>query len=42
MEVIEVTKNKKQFLPLLLLADEEEAMVDRYLEKGTMYLYHAE
>ena len=40
MEVIEVTKNKKQFLPLLLLADEQEDMIDRYLENGAMYLLY--
>ena len=28
---------KKQFISLLLVADEQESMVDRYLEKGTMY-----
>ncbi|MGM9540562.1 GNAT family N-acetyltransferase [Anaerovibrio sp.] len=33
-----VTENKKQYLSLLLLADEQESMVDRYLEKGTMYV----
>ena len=38
MKLLEVKENKKAFLDLLLLADEEEAMVDRYLEKGTMYL----
>ena len=38
MELLEVKENKKAFLDLLLLADEEEHMVDRYLEKGTMYL----
>mgnify|MGYP000727239036 FL=1 len=31
-------KNKKQFISLLLLADEQESMVDRYLEKGNMYV----
>lgn len=38
MEVTEVTENKKRFLPLLLLADEQEDMIDRYLERGTMYI----
>lgn len=38
MEIREVKENKKQFLPLLLLADEQEDMVDRYLEKGAMYV----
>ena len=34
----EVKENKKQYLDLLLLADEQEDMIDRYLEKGTMYI----
>lgn len=38
MQIIKVTSNKKQYLPLLLLANEEEAMIDRYLERGTMYV----
>ena len=38
MQIIKITSNKKQYLPLLLLADEEEAMIDRYLERGTMYV----
>ena len=38
MKIGEVNKNKKQFISLLLLADEQESMVDRYLEKGTMYV----
>ena len=37
MEIIEIKENKKQFLDLLLLADEQEDMIERYLEKGTMY-----
>ena len=35
MKIREVNENKKQFISLLLLADEQESMVDRYLEKGT-------
>ena len=38
MKIIEVTENKKQFLPLLLLADEQENMIDRYIENSTMYV----
>lgn len=38
MTIIEVIKNKKQFLSLLLLADEQENMIDRYLKRGTMYV----
>ena len=42
MEIREVRENKKQFLELLLLADEEEAMIDRYLGRGTMYVLEDE
>lgn len=38
MKVVEVKEEKKRYLPLLLLADEQEDMVDRYLERGTMYV----
>ena len=38
MKIREVKENKKQYLPLLLLADEQEDMVDRYLERGKMYV----
>lgn len=38
MEIKEFCGNKKQLLSLLLLADEQEDMIDRYLERGTMYV----
>ena len=38
MKIREVNENKKQFISLLLLADEQENMIDHYLEKGTMYV----
>ena len=38
MKIRKVNENKKQYFPLLLLADEQEDMIDRYLEKGTMYV----
>ena len=38
MIITEIRKNKKQYLSLLLLADEQEDMIDRYIEKGTMYV----
>lgn len=38
MQIIEVRKDKKQYLDLLLLADEQEDMIDRYLQRGTMYV----
>ncbi|MDD3039803.1 N-acetyltransferase [Bacteroides sp.] len=37
MEIKEITSNKKQFLELLLLADEQESMIDKYLERGEMF-----
>ena len=38
MVIIEVAENKKQYLDLLLLADEQEDMIDRYLDNGRMYV----
>ena len=38
MQIREIVRGKKQYLNLLLLADEQEDMVDRYLERGTMYV----
>lgn len=38
MDIEKVEKNKKQYLSLLLLADEQEDMLDRYIEDGTMYV----
>ena len=38
-----IKENKKDFLPLLLLGDEQESMIDRYLERGELYvLYRGE
>ncbi len=38
MEIRKITENKKAYLPLLLLGDEQESMIDRYLEDGDMYV----
>lgn len=38
MRVIEVVENKKEYLELLLLADEQEDMIDRYINKGKMFV----
>lgn len=38
MKIQKVEENKKQYLELLLLADEQEDMIDRYLDEGTMYI----
>lgn len=38
MVIIEkITENKKQFLDLLLLADEQENMIDKYLLSGDLF-----
>ena len=33
MKIEKITSDKKRFLELLLLADEQESMIDRYLER---------
>lgn len=38
MEIKQVFENKKQYLDLLLLADEQEDMIDRYLDDGEMFV----
>ena len=38
MKIRKVETDKKRYLDLLLLADEQEDMIDRYLERGTMYV----
>ncbi len=38
MEIEEIKTNKKDYLALLLLADEQENMIDSYLDRGTMYV----
>lgn len=37
MEITIIHENKKRFLDLLLLADEQESMIDKYLERGTLF-----
>ena len=34
----EIHENKKDFLPLLLLGDEQESMIDRYLDRGRLFI----
>ena len=38
MNIQLITTDKKRFLPLLLLADEQESMIDRYLERGDLFV----
>lgn len=37
MEIKHITQNKADFLDLLLLADENETMIARYLDRGEMF-----
>lgn len=38
MKIEKVMGAKKEYLDLLLLADEQENMIDKYLEKGDMFV----
>ena len=38
MKIKQITANKKQYLDLLLLADESEDMIDLYLEEADMFV----
>ncbi len=37
MKIEKIVENKKQFLDLLLLADEQEDMIDKYLPSGDVF-----
>ena len=37
MDFRQITREKERFMELLLLADEQESMVMKYLERGDMY-----
>ena len=38
MIIREVKKNKKQYWDLLFLADEQESMIEKYLDSGRMFV----
>jgi ribosomal protein S18 acetylase RimI-like enzyme len=38
MNITKVTGAKKEYIDLLLLADEQETMIDKYLERGEMFV----
>ncbi|MDL2237212.1 GNAT family N-acetyltransferase [Christensenellaceae bacterium OttesenSCG-928-K19] len=38
MKIRRVTGAKKDYIELLLLADEQESMIDKYLERGEMFV----
>ena len=40
MEFKKIKHDKKSYIELLLLADEQEDMIDRYIERGTMYILY--
>ena len=37
MEIIKITSNKRDFLPLLFLGDEDEGMIHKYLSRGELF-----
>ena len=40
MKIDLVSSDKKRYLNLLLMADEQESMIDRYLEHGNLFVMH--
>ena len=38
INIYPISYNKKQYIDLLLLADEQESMIDSYLERGDMFV----
>lgn len=38
MEIIKINENKKKYKNLLLLADEQESMIDKYIDRGDMFV----
>ena len=37
MEIRQISENKRSFLPLLLLGDEQESMIEQYLDRGELF-----
>lgn len=37
MEILEIKSDKRKYLPLLLLGDEQEEMVGAYLDRGVLF-----
>ena len=37
MDILEVTENKEQYMDLLLLGDEQESMIMKYLHRGSLF-----
>ena len=37
MKILQITENKEQFMDLLLIADEQENMIKKYLDRGDLF-----
>lgn len=37
MKIEEIKNNKKKYLPLLLIGDEQENMIDKYIDRGRLF-----
>lgn len=37
-DIIEIRRDKKRYLPLLIIGDESERMIDRYLDRGRLFV----
>lgn len=42
MKIKRILSDKKQFLDLLLLADKQEDIIDKYLERGDVFALYDE
>lgn len=40
MKIKEITENKKDYMDILLVGDEEEAMINKYLDKGALFVLY--
>ena len=40
MEIREIRENKTEFMDLLLIGDEEETMINRYLDRSTLFVVY--
>ena len=40
MEILEIKSNKREFLPLLPLGDEQEELINGYLDRGTLFVLY--
>lgn len=38
-KIVRITENKRRYMPLLLLGDEQEDMIERYLDRGELFAF---